>query len=208
MISVLLIFGFLLLAYKFTNTTQNILFPEVNIIRSDDHVKWSPEKKNILVEYSDLQCPACKTFYDLIKTQIEASGSGQTDITKKITFVYRHFPLYQAHPFAQIAAYSAEAAGRQGKFFEMENLMFARQETWVKKPDVKAEFEKYAAELKLDITQFKKDRDSQVTRDKVVADTQSAQKASVNSTPTFFLNGKKLDNIRSFDEFIQLLKGV
>lgn len=207
LISILAIFGFLLIAYKLTNTPQNKEYPQVNKVGSDDHIKWSAQKKNILVEYSDLQCPACKAFHELIGGQIEASASGNADITKKITFVYRHFPLIQ-HQYAEEAAFAAEAAGKQGKFFEMADRLFKNQEAWAKSKNPKKEFEAYVNDLKLDLEKYKKDYNSKETKEKVSADLLSGQQADVNATPTFYLNGKKLDTVRSFDEFIRLLKNI
>lgn len=207
LVSLIAIFGFLFIAYKLTNTPQSREYPVVNKVNSSDHIKWSSEKKNILVEYSDLQCPACKAFHELITNQIEASASGNTDITKKITFVYRHFPLVQ-HQYAEEAAYSAEAAGNQDKFFAMADILFKNQDTWAKSKDPKKEFETYAKELNLNIEKYKKEYESKEVKERVNADLLSGQQAKVNATPTFYLNGKKLDTVRSFDEFIQLLKNL
>lgn len=205
-ISVFLIVGFLTLAYKLSNSPTVSDFPEVNIIKADDHVKWSTAKKNILVEYSDLQCPACKNFHDMIKNQIEATVPGQIDITKKVTFVYRHFPLYQIHQFAKDAARAAEAAGKQAKFFEFVDILFEKQEVWTNKSDPNDEFIAYAKSLNLDLEKFKIDLNSKEGQNKIDNDVTSGLKAGVNATPTFYLNGKKLDSIRSFDEFKQLLQ--
>jgi protein-disulfide isomerase len=205
-ISVSLIFGFLALAYKLTNAPQVTNFPQVNVLDSTDHIKWSPDKKNLLVEYSDFECSACQSFHNLIKSQIESPQSKNYDLTKKITLVYRHFPLYQIHPYTQDASYAAEAAGKQGKFFEMIDLIFTRQNDWVKKGNVKAEFEKYAGELKLNADQFKKNRDSKDVKDKVAGDTLSGEKVGISATPTFFINGKKIENLNSFDDFVAVLR--
>lgn len=206
-ISVVAIFAFLLVAYKFTNTSSDKSFPEVNKVSKSDHLKWSKDKKNILVEYSDLQCPACKSFNEFMKSEIEASGSGNTEITKKVAFVYRHFPLAQ-HENAEEAAYAAEAAGKQGKFFEYTYVLFDKQKDWEKDKDADKKFESYAKDMDLDIEKFKKDRDSQETKNKVNSDLLSGQKADVNATPTFYLNGKKLGPINSFDEFLKPLQSL
>lgn len=209
LVSLAIIFGFLLLVYKLTSTppTQTPIPKEIQTVSSSDHLKWSPEKKNILLEYSDLQCPACKAFHDVIKAQIEATPSGGVDITKKITFVYRHFPLEQ-HQFAKDAAYAAEAAGKQSKFFEMVDLLFNKQDEWSKSKDPKEDFVKLAQQLNLNIDNFKKDIESEEIKKKVEQDFTSGLQAQVRATPTFLLNGKKLDNIKSFDEFKKLLQST
>ena len=206
-VSAIAIFAFVFLAYKFTNTSSDKSYPEVSVISKADYLKWSPAKKNILVEYSDLQCPACKTFYEFMKSEIEASGAANAEITKKVTFVYRHFPLAQ-HGEAEEAAYAAEAAGIQGKFFEFSNVLFDNQKDWAEKKDAVKKFEAYAKELNLDLEKFNKDRDSKSVKDKVSADLLSGQQAQVNATPTFYLNGKKLGPINSFEDFLKPLQSL
>ena len=204
LVSLVALFVFLFVAYTLTNKPESIVFPEANKVLSSDHAKWAKDKKNILVEYSDLQCPACKSFHEIIKSQVETDKS----ITDKVTFVYRHFPLYQTHQFAEKAAWAAEAAGKQNKFFEYADKLFANQKSWSAGEDIDKKFESYASELKLDLEKFKKDMNSRDVKNKVQADAASGDKFQVNATPTFYLNGKKLDSIRSFDEFTQLLKSL
>src|SRR3990167_6175104 len=120
----LLLFG----VYKLVNQPVQTDFPQVKQLKANDHIKWSPEKKNLLIEYSDFQCPACQNVHNILKT-IEASGSADFSITKKVTFVYRHFPLSQ-HNKANLAAYASEAAAKQGKFWEMTGLLFDNQQAW------------------------------------------------------------------------------
>jgi len=209
-ISVISVLGtFLLLfgVYKLINQPVVADFPQTKQLKTSDHIKWSPDKKNILVEYSDFQCPSCKSAHDFLKT-VEASGSADFDITKKVTFVYRYFPLYQIHDKAKISAYVAEAAGIQGKFWEMSDLLFDNQQSWSASNDPQNEFFlKYATELKLNIDQFKKDSDSTDVKNRVAEDLREAEQMGVNSTPTFFLNGQKVD-VNSYDEFKNLLKNL
>ncbi len=208
-ISLILIFGFIFLAYILVNSPsqQNSVIAELKTVLPADHIKWSPDKKNVLVEYSDLQCPACKNFYFFIKEQLEATQSGEVDITKNVTFVYRHFPLFQAHKNAYAAAYAAEAAGKQNKFFEMEGRLFDTQEQWSNNANPKEYFAGLAQELQLNIDTFKTDFDSKEVKNKVDADYLSGQQAGVNSTPTFFLNEEKVV-VRSLDEFKKLLQSL
>lgn len=207
-ISLILIFGFIFLAYILVNSPsqQNSVIAELKTVLPADHIKWSPDKKNVLVEYSDLQCPACKNFYFFIKEQLEATQSGEVDITKNVTFVYRHFPLFQAHKNAYAAAYAAEAAGKQNKFFEMTDLQFSTQDEWSALGNPKDFFIDLAKQLSLNEEQFKKDMDSQGVKDRVEEDINSGNTAVIRATPTFFLNGEQITNVRSFDEFINFLK--
>lgn len=199
----LLLFG----AYKLVSQPVKTDFPQTKQLKADDHIKWSLLKKNILIEYSDFQCPACKGAHDVLKI-IEASGSADFAITKKVTFVYRHYPLYQIHNKANVAAYASEAAGKQDKFWEMADLLFDNQQTWEKSNNPQQEyFLSYAKELKLDADRFKKDSDSAETKNRVAADLKDAQQMGIDSTPTFFLNGQKVV-VNSFDDFKTLLKNL
>jgi len=204
LLSIFGVFALLLVVYYLTNTPKKTDFPEVNQILKTDHVKWAANSKNLLVEYSDFQCPACRNFEEFIKKEIEASNSGGFEITKKTAFIFRHFPLYTIHPNAFESAYAAEAAGLQGKFYEMADLLFSKQDQWTKSQNSKDEFVKLAASLGLDTKKFKKDMDSKEVKDKVEADLTSGEKANINATPTFFLNGKKIEPA-SLEEFKKLL---
>ena len=158
-VSVIAVFAFIFLAYKFTNTPNDKTFPELTKINTSDHLKWSPDKKNLLIEYSDFQCPACKSFADFMQTEIEASGSANASIMKKVTFVYRHFPLAQ-HAQAEPAAFAAEAAGKQGKFYEYADELFTKQEEWIENKDASKKFEEFAKKLSLNLEKFNSDRES------------------------------------------------
>ncbi len=194
-------------AYKLTNTGTPTSYTDITTVRPNDHVKWSAEKKNVLVEYSDFQCPACKNYHDILKS-FEATKSADFPITQKVTFVFRHYPLFQIHVNAMDAAYAAEAAGKQGKFFEMADRLFDTQTEWEKLASAKNYFVKLATNLKLDGEKFKADMVSREVQQKVNDDLDSGNKAQINSTPTFFLNGKKLDDVRSIEEFKKLLLGL
>src|SRR5690606_8652134 len=121
------------------------------------------------------------------------------EVTENVTFVYRHFPLDAAHPNAREAAYAAEAAGKQGKFFEMHDVLFEKQSEWSPLPDPKETFIGYAEALKLDIEKFTTDMDSKEVQDKVQNDFLSGNEFNVQGTPTFFLNGKRIPNPASVE---------
>jgi len=164
-----------------------------------DQIKGDPQAKAIFIEYSDFQCPACAAYYPLVKNLIEKYGTS-------IVFVYRHFPLQQ-HPAAKPAAYAAEAAGKQGKFWEMHDLLFERQQQWSGKNDPEKIFRGYAAELGLSLEQYDQDVDSSDIKGKVESDIRSGQQAKITGTPTFFLNGKSIQP-QSVEEFDSLIKNA
>ena len=165
-----------------------------------DWTKGSGSPKVSLVEYSDFQCPACGAYYPLIEKVF-------ADNQNNLAFTYRHFPLPQ-HKNALAAAYAAEAAGAQGKFWQMHELIFTHQADWSESDTAEAIFEGYATDLKLDMTNFKATRDAQETKDSVAHDLETGKDAGVNSTPSFYVNGKKIENPRSAEEFEAAIKAA
>lgn len=133
-----------------------------------------------LVEFSDFQCPACRAYQPAVK-QILSQYKDQ------LIFGYRHFPLDQ-HPLAIPAGKAAEAVGKQGKFWEAHDQLFADQDKFSDEY-----FTQFANLLKLDESQFNKDKDSQEVKDKIERDRVAGLGFGVNATPTFFLNGQKLN---------------
>ncbi len=198
------IFAFLYIVFKLTNVTAD--YSKLMTVTKEDHVKWSPDKKHVLVEYSDFQCPACKNFNDLFNT-FEASDSPNGVITKKVTLVFRHYPLYQIHENAFETAYAVEAASVQGKFFEMADAVFKDQAQLTDNPQTDKFLEAKAREAGLDVAQFNRDRKSEAVKAKVETDLKQGQQAGINATPTFFLDGRKME-IVSIDQFVQTLKNL
>ncbi len=195
------IIAFVTAAYYATNQPKPVVtYEQVKTVASDDHIKWSKAKKHILVEYSDLQCPACQAFHTYMKSAIETDKS----ITDNITFVYRHFPLIVAHPFANDAAYAAEAAAMQGKFFEMTDLQFQNQKTWAASQNPRETFRGFAEQLKLDMEKYDTDVASDAVKQRVARDVASGNEVEVAGTPTFYLDGNRVE-VASFDEFKNLL---
>lgn len=181
-----LVILFFLLIFGGKNNQTITGSSQANEIQANDHLKGNKEAKVIFIEYSDFQCPACAAYYPIIKEIVKIYQD-------KVLFVYRHFPLRQIHPNAQPAAQAAVAAGLQNKFWEMHDLIFERQKNWSEVKNPKDLFIQYAQELALDIEKFKLDLDSKEVKDKVNADYNSAISLRLNGTPTFFLNGQKLD---------------
>lgn len=176
----------------------NLPLPELTALSEQDHIKGATESGRLLVEYSDFQCPACAAYHPIIKKLL-------TDHTDSVEFVYRNFPLKQTHKNAQLSAQAAEAAGKQGKFWEMHDVLFDRQESWSESNNAQELFLEYAKELELNQEQFIAGIHSSEIIDKVNADYASGVQADVRSTPTFYLNGKKMDTFRSYDELLKLL---
>jgi protein-disulfide isomerase len=148
-------------------------------------------KKVELVEYGDFSCPYCGQFYPVEK-QIRAKYGDD------IVFQFRHYPLIDAHPNAMSAARAAEAASRQGKFWEFHDLLYSNQTDWNPAQgegsrDPIPYFEKYAADISLDITKYKTDFADASTTNTINADKSEGTKLKVTGTPTIFLNGAKVE---------------
>ena len=200
--SLVFVFGFLFMVYKFTNTSTD--YSSITVVKPGDHVKWTPNSRHILVEYSDLQCPACKAFNDILNS-FESTGSANADIPKKVTLVFRHFPLFQVHENAFEMAYAAEAASLQGKFFPLVDAIFKDQATLETTKDAKGFVMEEAKNIGINIDQLNKDMDSKPVKDKVNSDLAQGEQVNIPGTPTFFLDGKMLD-FQTPQEFIQILK--
>ena len=164
----------------------------LDTVSAGDWVTRNREAGVTLIEYGDFQCPACGAFHPLVKKLLENHADN-------FQFAYRHFPLQQ-HPHAKPAGYAAEAAGLQGKFWEMYDLIFANQNKWTGLKDVEETFMGYAESLGLNMEQFKKDYDSDEVKDEVDRDNESGFANKVNATPTFYLNGVRIQP-RSYEDF-------
>ncbi len=158
-----------------------------------EHIKGNPEATVTLIEYSDFQCPACAAFQPVVKEIINTYGD-------KLRFEYQHYPL-PIHKFSQQAAVAAEAAGQQGKFYEMHDKLFENQKEWSTSATPQALFMKYAQDLGLDVELFKKHLSSSMLRDVVRSDLSKAKELGLTGTPTFYLNGEKME-IKTFEDFV------
>lgn len=166
-------------------------------ITSQDHVKGNRDAAVTLIEYSDFQCPACRGYFPLIKQL-------NSDFPENLRIVYRHFPLTSIHPHAIPAAKASEAAGMQDRFWEMHDLIFDNQSNWTNSSDVEEIFESYADILKLDLEKYRADFDSKAVSRKVSGDRALALRQNLRGTPSFFLQGRRLENVSDYTT----LKGI
>jgi len=139
-----------------------------------------------IVEFSDFQCPACKTVGEPLE-EIMQKYQG------KVRLVYRYFPLTSIHKNALISAQAAEAASLQGKFWEMHDKLFQGQTSWEGVDDPREMFSAYARELGLDEEKFKADLEKAEVKQAVNLDLSAAMKYQLTGTPSFFVNGVKTD---------------
>lgn len=142
----------------------------------------SPTASVTVEEFADFQCAACASVHTIMKNVQSAYGS-------RIKFVYRHFPLTQMHKNAYDASVAAEAAGQQGKFWDMQNQLFSNQAAWSNSNTAREIFEGYAQNIGLDVEKFKTDMLGMATKSRVDADIQRGRALNVASTPTVYING-------------------
>jgi protein-disulfide isomerase len=199
----LLIVGGLFLVFTFASPQGQTPYGEESgnslsvPVSEADHVKGNRESDVALVEYGDFQCPACRSYFPIV-ARLEQDFGG------RVAFVYRHFPL-TIHANAEAAARAAEAAAMQGKFWEMHDILFEKQDDWAKKGNAEDIFVEYAVSLGLNPDQFRQDFKSNEAGDRVQGDSAGGFTSGVNSTPSFFLNGIKVRNPQSYEEFQQVI---
>ena len=146
-----------------------------------DHIRGAANAALVLVEYGDYECPYCRAAHPVIDEVL-------AQFRRNLQFVFRHFPLTTVHPLAEPAAEAAEAAGAQGKFWAMHDLLFSGQER-LGGPDLLSD----AKMLGLDVSRFAADLTANAHAAKVREDFISGVRSGVNGTPSFFINGTRHD---------------
>ena len=159
-----------------------------------DHVRGPSNAPVTLVEYGDYECPHCGRAYPIVKAV-------QGRVGNELRFVFRNFPLRESHPHAQRAAESAEAAGAQGRFWEMHDRLFERQ--FALDDEYLIE---YAGDLGLDVERFRAELVGRVYEPRVREDFRSGVRSGVNGTPTFFINGVRYDGSWDRDSLLAALQ--
>ena len=159
------------------------------------HTKGNTDAGVVLTEYSDFQCPACGQFYPVVKSLMDQYGD-------KMALEYKHFPLITLHQFAVPAAKAAEAAGQQGKFWEMHDKLFENQSVWSAQgvTNPRPYFDQYAEELGLDMDLFAQHYSASMIGDHIQEQFNEARQLGLTGTPSFYLNGERLE-FSTFEEF-------
>ena len=159
-----------------------------------DHVLGSAQAAVTVVEYGDFECPSCKLAFPAVKLMIHTFGSA-------LRFAYRHFPLVEVHPHAELSAEAAEAAGAQGKFWPMHDLLFENQQ------HLKANHLRgYAQRLELDLARYDYEMSDHVYLQRVREHVASGVASGVRGTPSFFLNGVYQDVSFGFEHLMEAVR--
>ena len=149
------------------------------------HYKGGAAAPVVIEEFADFQCPTCAVLHPTVQ-QIQAAYGDRVKI------IFRNFPLQSLHPNAYDAAVAAEAAGLQGKFWDMQNLLFNNQQAWANSSNHRQMFEEYAQRIGLDVEQFKNDMAGVAAKQRVDKDLERARAMNLGGTPTFIINGNQL----------------
>ncbi len=165
-------------------------------VSAKDHRQGDPDAPCTLVEYGDYQCPSCGQAYPIVKRVQKHFG-------KRLSFVFRNFPLTQMHPYAEPAAETAEFAGAHGKFWEMHDLLYENQDRLDEELLVEL-----AEQLRLVPAKLVQALESKEFEPRVKADFSSGVRSGVNGTPTFFINGQRHDGSYDFNSLVDAIDRV
>jgi protein-disulfide isomerase len=176
--------------------TQNYKSPRLTLpVGERDHSEGPSGAPLVLVEYGDYQCPYCGAAYPIVKKV-------QKELGTSLRFIFRNFPITNAHPHAQWAAETAEAAAAQGKFWEMHDHLYENQASL----GDEAFFARYEKKLGLDLPKLEREVAQHVYAPRVQEDFMSGVRSGVNGTPTFFINGQRYDGYPEFGPLVSALK--
>ncbi len=169
------------------SSTEQVVTDEAVLISETPQVRGPEEAPVTIVEFSDFQCPACRSVQPLVESILQ-------NYPNQVRLVYRHFPLTSIHPNAPLAAQAAEAAAEDGKFYEYHDLLFARQEEWSEigsQDELKERLGAYAEELSIDKASFLEKIESDHIKALVAEDVTAGSQLNVQATPTFYVNGRQ-----------------
>lgn len=166
--------------------------------QTTNHTITAPKSVITLVEYGDFACPACYQYFPIVEEI-------RDKYKDELTFQFRHFPLVEIHQNALIGAKAAEAADKQGKFWEMYKKLYETQPEWRAVNNPQQFFDDYATGLGLDLQKFRYDMKSDEVNNLVQADRADAARQKFSGTPTFTLDGKKIESPNSLAEFQKVI---
>jgi len=149
------------------------------------HIRGNPDAPVTLEEFGDFQCPPCGSFAAFAEELLKEYDS-------RLRIVFRHFPL-TVHEHAREASLAAEAAGIQGRFWEMHDVLYREQAAWSKAPNARELFESYAGTIGLNVDQFKKDMDGEQAKARVDSDYARGESLGIKLTPSLYINGQPVD---------------
>lgn len=193
-----------------TNASSTFVATTAPPITSADWTEGNPNAKVSLIEYGDFECPACGEYFPLMQQLL-------SNYSSTVLFVFRNFPLTTIHPFAEIGAQAAEAAGLEGgasKYWAMHDLLYTDQQQWstntalTPQQVVSQYFNGYAQSIGLNVSTFDADINTSSVMAKIQADVNGGNTAQVGHTPTFFVNLTQIPNPTSLQDFENTLNAA
>lgn len=184
-IIVILLLGYNAWERKQNEAPSNVEIPKSvnNQIKANDHIIGRRDAKVVVIEYADLQCPACKAFEPILN---KIASEHRDD---SFAYVYRYYPLLNMHSHAMVAAQYNEAAGIQGKFWEMNHMLYDKQGEWGEALDAVEKIKSYAKSLGLDMNRLVADANSKEVETRITDNLKEAGKLGLKSTPSIMING-------------------
>src|SRR5215470_20007805 len=165
-------------------------------IKSGGHSRGAANAQLTLVEFGDYQCPSCGGYHPLVKEILNRYPD-------KLRLEFHHYPLIDLHRNAMIGAMAAEAAGDQGKYWEMHDALLEHQQEWGESPNPEPMFIGLASRLGLDQNRFTQSLHSPALQSKILQDVTQAQDLHIEGTPTFFINGEQIHPKLSMEDLVQ-----
>lgn len=163
-------------------------------VSARDHIAGPAKARVTLLEFGDYQCPYCGAAYPIVKQL-------RTDLGDAMRFVFRNFPLTDVHPYAMVAAEAAEAAARQGKFWQMHDVIYENQDQL--DPSI---LPVWAQKIRLDLNEFGGAVRDGLVAERIKEDCQSGIRSGVNRTPCFFINGVRFDGDPDYEQLREALQ--
>jgi protein-disulfide isomerase len=198
---IFLVVGFVLFESITTSSSTPAQTIKIAPVSSRDITTGNPKAKVTIIEYADFQCPSCALYHPMVDQLLN-------DFKDKIYYVYRMFPLTDAHQNSLISAQAAYAAYQQNKFFQYDDLLFGKQADWENLTDPTTVFIGYAKSLNLDLNKFQTDINSSQTKKYVQDSENQALNEGIFQTPSFFINGKLITNPNSYADFKTLINNA
>ena len=169
------------------------------LVTADANHVTGPESASVtLIEFGDFQCPTCGAFHPVLKALLAR-------FPDDLKLEFHHMPLVSIHPNAMPGAMAAEAAGIQGRFWEMNDLLFQNQQAWSLLANPESAFTAYAESLALDMDQFARDMRSEQVQDRILTDVRLSQAENLEGTPSFYVNDKSIPIPPSYQEFERII---
>jgi len=163
-----------------TNPTRSI-----TLGADPPHALGTQDAPVMIEEFGDFECSSCAVLHPALAMM-------KSEFGPRLVIVFREFPILSKHKHALAAARAAEAAGQQGKFWEMHDLLYENQKVWHDAADVQPLFEEYATQIGLSLDRFRRDSSSDIVAQRITLDRERGYSIGVNSTPTVFLNGREV----------------